>query len=268
MVQYRNRILPLVSLRAILDCGAEGGDQTADPVQVIVFNDGERSLGVVVDQILDVAEEAVTVRQKTSRKGLLGSAVVGKKIADFLDLDYVIRTAAGDWFQGTEASANGKRVLVAESSAFSRGLIRTGLDMAGYRVLEAANLQEVMRGLEQDPVDVVVTALDLPPDGSSALLAAMRQRPEWQGIPILALADSAEQVRARTGQPMEFQDCQIEVRPGGHARIGSAARRGTRFGRSGSGVRGKGEIADDDRYRIPKIRTDTDQRTVFHIFRG
>ena len=73
VVQYRNRILPLVSLRAVLESDAGDRDQTADPVQVIVFNDGERSLGVVVDQILDVAEDAVTVRQKTSRKGLLGS---------------------------------------------------------------------------------------------------------------------------------------------------------------------------------------------------
>jgi two-component system, chemotaxis family, sensor kinase CheA len=67
--------------------GAPDQDQTADPVQVIVFNDGDRSVGVVVDQILDVAEEAVTVRQKSSRKGLLGSAVVGKRVTDFLDLN-------------------------------------------------------------------------------------------------------------------------------------------------------------------------------------
>ncbi|HXB69852.1 MAG TPA: chemotaxis protein CheW, partial [Candidatus Acidoferrales bacterium] len=99
VVQYRNRILPLVFLRDVLDAGAGDRDQTADPVQVIVFNDGERSLGVVVDQILDVAEVAVTVRQKTSRKGLLGSGVVGKQVADFLDLNYVIRAAAADWFQ-------------------------------------------------------------------------------------------------------------------------------------------------------------------------
>ena len=56
-------------------------------MQVVVFNDGDRSVGVVVDQILDVAEEAVTVRQKSSRKGLLGSAVVGKRVTDFLDLN-------------------------------------------------------------------------------------------------------------------------------------------------------------------------------------
>ncbi len=211
VVQYRNRILPLVPLRAVLEPGAPDHGQTTDPVQVIVFNDGDRNVGLVVDQILDVAEEAVTVRQKTGRNGLLGSAVVGKRVADFLDLNHVIRAAAGDWFQCTAGSANGKSILLAEASAFSRGLIRSGLDMAGYRVLEAANLDEAIRGLEQHPVDVVVTALDLPPNGSPALLAAMRKRPEWQAIPILALADSAEQVLARAGQPVDFQDCQVKL---------------------------------------------------------
>jgi two-component system chemotaxis sensor kinase CheA len=209
-VQYRNRILPLIPLRAVLESGATDHDQTTDPVQVIVFNDGDRSVGVVVDQILDVAEETVTVRQRTGRKGLLGSAVVGKHVADFLDLNQVIRAAAEDWFQSTGGSANGRRILVAEASAFSRGLIRSGLDMVGYRVLEAANLDEAIRGLEQHPVDIVVTALDLPPDGSSALLAAMRRRTEWQRIPILALADSAEQARARAGRTTDFQDCQAK----------------------------------------------------------
>ncbi len=71
---------------------------------MIVFNDGDRSVGVVVDQILDVAEEAVTVRQKSSRKGLLGSAVVGKRVTDFLDLNQVIHAAAESWFQGTGGS--------------------------------------------------------------------------------------------------------------------------------------------------------------------
>jgi CheY-like chemotaxis protein len=82
--------------------------------------------------------------------------------------------------------------------------------MAGYRVLEAANLDEAIRGLEQQPVDVVVTALDLPPTGSSALLAAMRRRPEWEGIPVLALADSAEKAQASATRTAGFQDCQTK----------------------------------------------------------
>jgi two-component system, chemotaxis family, sensor kinase CheA len=214
VVQYRNRILPLVILRTILDSGEREQNQTqnqsSDPVQVIAFNDGERSLGVVVDQILDVAEDAVTVRQKSTHKGLLGSGVVGKQVADFLDLEHVLRAASADWFESTGEAVKGKTILVAESSAFSRGLIRSGLDMAGYRVLEAANLDEVIRGLEQHPVNVVVTTLDLPPAGGSAVLAAMRRRPEWRGIPVLALADSIQQIQERAGQPTDFQDSQVK----------------------------------------------------------
>jgi two-component system chemotaxis sensor kinase CheA len=210
VVQYRNRILPLIPLRDVLDSGTSDPNRSADPVQVIVFNDGDRSLGVVVDQILDVAEEAVTVRHKTSRNGLLGSGVVGKQVADFLDLNYVIRAAAADWFEGDSRAGNVKQILLADSSAFSRGLIRSFLDMAGYLVLEAANLDEVVRLLEQQSVDVVVTALDLPPDGGSTLRAAVRRPQAGQEIPVLLLADSTEQVRQLAARQPDFRECQVK----------------------------------------------------------
>jgi two-component system chemotaxis sensor kinase CheA len=207
VVQYRNRILPLVSLREVLEPHAPGPDQAADPVQVVVFNHGDSSLGMVVDEILDVTEEAVTVRQGSDRNGLLGSAVVGKQVTDFLDLNEVLRAAGGDWFQNADGHAGGQRILVADASAFSRGMVRSGLDMAGYVVLEAANLDEVMGTLEQQPVSVVLAALDLPPSGTSALLAALRRRPGWEKIPVLVLADSAEQAQAAAARSAGFEDC-------------------------------------------------------------
>ena len=222
VVQYRNRILPLVPLRNVLESGAPDRDETADPVQVIVFNDGDRSVGVVVDQILDVVEETVMVRQKSTRKGLLGSAVVGKRVTDLLDLNEVIHAANESWFQGAGGSGNGKSILVAEGSAFSRGLVRSGLDMAGYRVEEAANLDEAIRELEQQPADVVVAAMDLPPSGSAALLAAMRARPEWERIPLLGLVDSAGQRQLSDVRTAGFEDCQAKF--DGNAILESVAR--------------------------------------------
>jgi hypothetical protein len=108
--------------------------------------------------------------------------------------------------------------------------------MAGYRVLEAANLDEAIRSLEQHPVDVVVAALDLPPNGSSALLAAMRA--DRSGTdPDPGAGDSAEQL-GREPARRRFPGLPGEVRPGGHARIGGAAGLGAGF-RGGSGVRGE-----------------------------
>ncbi|MFZ0747552.1 MAG: chemotaxis protein CheW [Terracidiphilus sp.] len=210
VVQYRNRILPLVPLGAVLEPGTGAQEPAVDPVQVIVFNDGDRSVGVVVEQILDVAEDVVTVRQKSARKGLLGSGVVGKRVTDFLDLNHVIHAATDVWFEGTGGPANGKRILVVDASSFSRGLIRGSLDMAGYRVVEAANLDEAIREMELQPADVVIAALDLPDSGSAALVTAMHGRPDWAQIPLLALADSAGSAQSSASRKAGFEDCQAK----------------------------------------------------------
>ena len=210
VVQYRNRILPLVSLRTVLEPNATDQDRPAHPLEVVVFNDGKSSVGMVVDQILDVAEEAVTVRQESDRIGLLGSALVGQQVTDFLDLSAVIRATGEHWLQSAGGRLGGQKILVADASAFSRGLVRSGLDMADYVVLEAANLDEAIAKLEQQPIDVVVAALDLPPGGCSALLARMRGRPEWEKIPVLALAESAEQIQGAAARSAGFQDCQVK----------------------------------------------------------
>jgi CheY-like chemotaxis protein len=56
-------------------------------------------------------------------------------------------------------------------------------------------------------VDVVVTALGLPPGGGCALLPAMRQRLEWEHIPVVALADSAGQADTPTARTAGFREC-------------------------------------------------------------
>jgi two-component system chemotaxis sensor kinase CheA len=238
VVQYRNRILPLVPLRDVLEPGAMAPDESADPVQVVVFHDGDRSVGVVVDQILDVAEEAVTVCQRSTRRGLLGSAVVGKRVTDFLDLNPVLQAATESSFRGGPGASGDTRVLIADSSAFTRGLIRSGLEMAGYRILEAANLDQTVRGLESGSIRVVIASLNLPPKGSSALLDAMRARPEWARIPVVAVTDSLEQIDAGAVIEAGFHDCQAkfdrEAMLASVARLSSAieaeARRSGRLG--------------------------------------
>jgi two-component system chemotaxis sensor kinase CheA len=197
VIQYRGSILPLIALQEVLEPGTRGSavlSAQADPVQVIVFHDGERGVGMVVDQILDVVEDAVHIRQKSRRPGLLGSAVIGKRVADVLDLNCVLQEVARNW--GSIAAPSGAGcVLVAEGSAFSRGLIRSGIDMAGYRVLEAGSVAEALARLEEFPVSAVVASGDLPGGGGAALASAIHRRTEWHALPVLALADSPEQAR-------------------------------------------------------------------------
>ncbi|MGA3049654.1 MAG: chemotaxis protein CheW [Terracidiphilus sp.] len=192
VVQYRESILPLVSLREVLEPNAPPADDIADPLQVVVFNDGDHAVGMVVDEILDIVEQSVEVKQRSARKGLLGSGVVGKRVTDFVDLNAVIDVTRSAWSRSGDQSAKGKTILVADPSSFSRGLIRSGLDMEGYVVLEASDLDEAVRTLERKQVDLVVAAMDLPPQGGIALITSLRGQGDWKRIPVLAVADSPD----------------------------------------------------------------------------
>jgi two-component system chemotaxis sensor kinase CheA len=211
VVQYRGQILPLASLGTILDDGAADTAGAQDPAQAIVFTDGERTIGVLVDQILDIVEDNVTVRRSADRKGLLGSAVIGKKVVDLLDLHAVIEAADSHWFGGKESeSAERITVMVAESSSFSRGLVRNSLEMAGYRVVEASDAQDALHVLEKRKIDVVVASASLRSAEQAGLREKMQRTPKFAVIPILTLADTAEENGKPGGPARDIEDHQMK----------------------------------------------------------
>ena len=73
-------------------------------------------------------------------------------------------------------------------------------------MLEAANQEQAIAQLEQHAVAVVLAALELPFGGSSALLATMRLRAEWDKVPVVVLA--ASRVEAEAARTAGFEDCQ------------------------------------------------------------
>jgi two-component system chemotaxis sensor kinase CheA len=208
VVQYRNRILPLVVLRTLLDCETARDASLDDPVPVIVFDDGKRQLGVVVDQIVDIAEQAITIRQESRKSWFLGSAVIGSRVTEFLDVEQLLQSPMAGWFQASSASSGRKTVLLGDQSAFARGLLRGSLEMSGYTVLEASNSNEMLRALEQRRTDAVLVSPDLPPQGAHSVMESMRRRPEWAAIPVF-------EVRAGSGHPGSPADSRLDEHAGG-----------------------------------------------------
>ena len=191
VVQYRDGILTLVSLASVLEPQSHTDAAVMnDPVQAIVVTDGQRNLGIIVDQILDIVDEVVTVRQTTKRGGLLGSAVVGKQVTDFLDLRAVVQSAAPEWLE-QDTCRHDAVVMVAEPSLFLRGLIRGELEMAGHAVVEAGDTLEALSRLEERRVGLVIAARTLPPEGFEGLREAMRHQPNLAGIPVMELSVSS-----------------------------------------------------------------------------
>jgi two-component system chemotaxis sensor kinase CheA len=99
VVQYRDSILPLVRVADLLQerrRKTRSSQETAAdaPVQVVVYSDPERSIGLVVERILDIVEEDISKQQAASRDGILGTVVIQGRVTELLDLEGLIRTHA------------------------------------------------------------------------------------------------------------------------------------------------------------------------------
>jgi two-component system chemotaxis sensor kinase CheA len=89
VVQYRGAIMPLVRLSTTLGhCSPP-----SDSIKVVVSAEGGQTVGVVVDNILDVVRRPVDMRRSVQRGGKAESIVIDQRVTDIVDLASVIQTA-------------------------------------------------------------------------------------------------------------------------------------------------------------------------------
>jgi len=190
VIHYRDQILPLVSLASVVDRGAEASSFAAADLHVIVFAYGQKSIGLVVDRIEDIIEETVTVKRAHAAKGLLGSAVVGGRVTDFIDLHTIVKMCGDDWLAGAEVlKKDAARVLLVDSSSTIRELLRSYLEMAGYEVSEVAGVPQALAVIGQQRVDAIVSGLNPYAYESQSLIEGVRGGDGAAPIPAVALLD-------------------------------------------------------------------------------
>jgi two-component system chemotaxis sensor kinase CheA len=105
VVQYRNEVLPLIHVsRALVEKSHPANGQAGrrrrwhtatkgnanDTIQVVVHAGKEQRVGLVVDQILDIAEVSLSNRSRAQRPGVLFTAVVQGRVTEFLDLERIM----------------------------------------------------------------------------------------------------------------------------------------------------------------------------------
>ncbi|WP_433298549.1 chemotaxis protein CheW [Actinoplanes sp. CA-030573] len=101
VVQYRGQILPLVRLSHLL--GAYGEEPEGDTVSVVVYSEGGRSVALVVDRIVDIAENSTTARRDAEEDGLVGTAVIQQRVTELLDVRRAILAADPNFYNDIES---------------------------------------------------------------------------------------------------------------------------------------------------------------------
>ena len=113
LVQYRDQLMPLLRIDSETGLKQEG----AQPI--LVFSDHGRSMGLVVDEIVDIVEDKLDIEVASNRPGVLGYAVVKGNTTEIIDVGHFLPQAFEDWFRRRDgATARPARtVLLVDDSA-------------------------------------------------------------------------------------------------------------------------------------------------------
>ncbi|OAF05338.1 hybrid sensor histidine kinase/response regulator [Bradyrhizobium neotropicale] len=202
MVQYREQLMPLVAMESVTIAS-----QGAQPI--LVFADDGRSMGLVVDEIIDIVEERLNIEVGGSSAGILGSAVIKGQATEVIDVGHFLPMAFADWFTRKEMkpSMHAQSVLLVDDSAFFRNMLAPVLKAAGYRVRTAGGAQEALATLRAGQnFDVVLTDIEMPDMNGFEFAEALRSDNNLGAIPIIGLSALVSPAAIERGRQAGFHD--------------------------------------------------------------
>lgn len=206
MVQYRGQLMPLIPFDASHEFKTEGRQP------ILVFTDQERSMGLVVDEIVDIVEERLKIELATDAVGLVGSAVLAGKATDIIDAGYFLTQAFADWFGTSDSTAykgadQGRRALLVDDSPFFRNLLSPLLSVSGWEVVTAESADAALQLRDNGAnFDVIISDIEMPGMDGFQFAEAVRGDDRWKNTPMVALSGKASESDLSRGRQAGFDD--------------------------------------------------------------
>jgi two-component system chemotaxis sensor kinase CheA len=206
VVQYRGKLMPLITIEQSQVIKHEGRQP------ILVFTDGTRSMGLLVEEIVDIVEDRLTIEMSGKRAGYLGSAIVAGKSTDVVDTAHYLTQAYPDWFGNMDRSAGakadaGKRLLLVDDSPFFRNLLAPLLSTAGYEVTTAESGDQALGMCESGrDFDVIVSDIEMPGMDGFEFCEKVRKNSRWQETPLVALTSRTGPDDLDRGRKVGFTD--------------------------------------------------------------
>ena len=203
LVQYRGSLMPLVYFDEFAQRKTEGS------LPMLVFSDAGRSMGLVVDEIIDIVEDRLEIEVGSERAGMLGSAVIKGKATEVVDIGHFLPQAFEDWFRRKEISSEAltRSLLFIDDAPFFRNMLGPVLKAAGYRVTVCASAPEALDMLEHGRrFDVIVSDIEMPEMNGFEFAEAVKRHPRLRQIPILALSSMCTPASIERGRQSGFDD--------------------------------------------------------------
>jgi two-component system, chemotaxis family, sensor kinase CheA len=144
LIRDDGRRIPLIDIE-----GRSFAGQSARLLTALVLERGDDSLGLIVDEIVDVVEEELNIEFPGSPCGVLGGAVLRGETIEILD-PLLLFDRQKNTRELVSTKAEGAAVLVLEPAAFFQKMIAEVLGRNGYQPRAVGDLATARAGLGQE----------------------------------------------------------------------------------------------------------------------
>ncbi|WP_321394076.1 chemotaxis protein CheW [Emcibacter sp.] len=203
VVQYRGQLMPLIKPSENVQI-RESGRQP-----VLVFADGDRTMGLMVDEIVDILEDRIEVELSSKVEGQIGTAVINGKATEVIDVAHYIEKAFGK-VHGTgnaDKTKDRQHILLVDDSPFFLNMIRPLLSAAGYNITAVSTAAEALALRDKGrQYDVIISDIEMPEIDGFSFAEKVRKDGAWQDIPLVALSSRSTPQDFERGREVGFND--------------------------------------------------------------
>jgi len=205
VVQYRGSLMPIIKAEDGMDMKSEGSQP------VLVFSDRNYTMGLAVDEILDIIEERMDIKLASGDPAVVGSAVINDQATEVIDVAHFLSLAFSDWHDRREADdagqVQGASVLLIDDSDFFRSMLRPVLTVAGYQVTAVNSAQSALNMREEGVMfDAIVSDIEMPEMSGFEFAQIVKSGGTWQDTPLIALSSLANERDINRGREAGFDD--------------------------------------------------------------
>jgi len=205
LIQYRGKLMPIINVAETAALKTDGRQP------VLVFTEDDRSIGLAVDEIVDIVTDQLNVELTSEMPGMMGSAIVRGKATEVLDVGHYLTQVFEDWFRKEGPAgvpeAYGKKVLLVDDSSFFRAIVRPMLSMAGYDVTEMTSGADALALREKGKeFDVIISDIEMPGMDGFEFAAAVKGDSTWADTPLVALSAHGTAEDLSRGREAGFDD--------------------------------------------------------------
>lgn len=195
---YRHEGEALVVARLAGLLGGRGGREWPARLPLILLSHGGQRIALTCERLLGEAELVLQPLPLELRRHQVLSAVALRPTGEvLLVLKPAVLAQRALGAQAQVATPSLRTVLVADDSITTRSLLRSVLESGGYKVRTASDGEEALRLVRNEPIDLVVSDVQMPRLDGIALVERLREDTRTSGLPVVLFssADSDDDKR-------------------------------------------------------------------------